>query len=103
MASSEIILVAGIDVWSGAILAGPYRVVNAPVASARDIAPRVDAMVAPVVPYGFTGSMDAYPGAFTVPSEAYRAYVRAVLVGLVRNGFKNIILINVTAADRRRS
>ena len=63
-------------------------------AIARDIAPRVDAMVAPVVPYGFTGSMDAYPGAFTVPSEAYRAYVRAVLVGLARNGFKNIILIN---------
>ena len=94
MASSEIVLVAGIDVWSGAILAGPYRVVNAPVAIVRDIAPRVDAMVAPVVPYGFTGSMDAYPGAFTVPSEAYRGYVRAVLVGLARNGFKNIILIN---------
>ncbi len=66
----------------------------APVAIARDIAPRVDAMVAPVIPYGVTGSMDAYPGAFTVPSEAYRPYVRAVLVGLARNGFKNIILIN---------
>ena len=66
----------------------------APVAIAREIAPRLGAFVAPVVPYGFTGSLDAYPGAFTVPEEAYRAYVRAVLVGLARNRFKNIILIN---------
>jgi creatinine amidohydrolase len=66
----------------------------APVAIAREIAPRLDAFVAPVIPYGFTGSLDAYPGAFTIPEDAYRAYVRAVLVGLARNRFKNIILIN---------
>ena len=50
--------------------------------------------MAPVVPYGFTGSMDAYPGAFTVPEEPYRAYVRAVLVGLARNRFRNIVMVN---------
>jgi creatinine amidohydrolase len=66
----------------------------APVAIAREIAPRLNALVAPVVPYGFTGSMDAYPGAFTVPEEAYRAYVRAVLVGLARSRFRNLILLN---------
>jgi creatinine amidohydrolase len=66
----------------------------APVAIARDIAPRVNALVAPVVPYGFTGSMDAYPGAFTVPEEAYRPYIKAVLLGLAKNKFKNIILVN---------
>jgi creatinine amidohydrolase len=66
----------------------------APAAIAREIAPRLNAFVAPVVPYGFTGSLDAYPGAFTIPEDAYRAYVRAVLVGLARNHFKNIILIN---------
>jgi creatinine amidohydrolase len=66
----------------------------APVAIAREIAPRLNAFIAPVVPYGFTGSMDAYPGTFTVPEEAYRPYVRAVLVGLAKNHFKNIILIN---------
>ena len=54
----------------------------------------LDAFVAPVIPYGFTGSMDAYPGAFTVPEDAYRAYVRAVLVGLARNGFRNIVMVN---------
>jgi creatinine amidohydrolase len=66
----------------------------APVAIARDIAPALDAFVAPVIPYGFTGTMDAYPGAFTVPEEAYRPYVRAVLAGLARNGFRNIVMVN---------
>ena len=66
----------------------------APVAIARTIAPRLNAFVAPVVPYGFTGGLDAYPGAFTVPEDAYRPYVRAVLAGLARNKFRNIILIN---------
>jgi creatinine amidohydrolase len=66
----------------------------APVAIARAIAPRVNALVAPVVPYGFTGSMDAYPGAFTVPEDVYRAYVRSVLKGLAGNKFKNIVMIN---------
>src|SRR5512145_3531288 len=66
----------------------------APLAIARAIAPRVNAMIAPVVPYGITGSMDAYPGAFTIPEEAYRPYVKAVLTGLARNGFRNIILVN---------
>jgi creatinine amidohydrolase len=66
----------------------------APVAIARAIAPRLNAFVAPAVPYGFTGSLDAYPGAFTVPEDAYRAYVRAVMVGLARNRFRNLILVN---------
>src|SRR5437879_13878886 len=57
----------------------------APVAMAREIAPQVNAMIAPVIPYGFTGVMDPYPGSFTIPEDAYRAYVRAVLAGLAKN------------------
>jgi creatinine amidohydrolase len=66
----------------------------APVAIARAIAPRLGAFVAPVVPYGVTGSLDAYAGAFTIPEDVYRAYVRSVMVGLARNGFRNLILVN---------
>jgi creatinine amidohydrolase len=66
----------------------------APLAIARAIAPRVNAMIAPVVSYGITGSMDAYPGAFTIPEDAYRPYVKAILLGLAKNRFRNIILIN---------
>src|ERR1044072_479799 len=49
----------------------PHGVINngaditAPVALARKIARKVNAMIAPVIPYGITGSMDAYPGAFS--------------------------------------
>jgi creatinine amidohydrolase len=66
----------------------------APVAMARAIAARLNALIAPAVPYGFTGILDAYPGSFTIPENAYRQYVRAVLIGLARNKFKNIIMLN---------
>lgn len=78
----------------------PHGVVNngadntAPVALARAIAPRVNALVAPVVPYGITGSLDAYPGAFSISEAAYRAFMTDVIEGLAKNGFKNIIVIN---------
>ena len=56
----------------------------APLAIAREIAPRVNAMVAPAVPYGFTGSLDAYPGSFTIPEDVFRNYVGAVIAGLAK-------------------
>src|SRR6185369_17429386 len=68
--------------------------ITAPVAMANRIAPRVNAMVAPCVPYGITGSMEAYPGAFQITEAAYRPYVKQVLEGLARNGFRNIIILN---------
>lgn len=66
----------------------------APVAIAREIAPRLNAFIAPVVAYGVTGSLDRFAGGFTIPEDAYRPYVRSVLSGLAHNKFKNIILIN---------
>lgn len=68
--------------------------ITAPLAMARAIAPRVNAMVAPAVPYGITGSMEAYPGAFQISEAAYRPYMRDVLAGLAKNGFRNIIILN---------
>ena len=78
----------------------PHGVINngaditAPVAIARKIARDTNALVAPVIPYGITGSMDAYPGAFSISETAYRAYVRDVMLGLAKNGFRNIVVIN---------
>jgi creatinine amidohydrolase len=50
--------------------------------------------VAPVIPYGITGSMDAYPGSFSISEAAYRAYVKDVLAGMAKIGFKNVIVLN---------
>jgi len=67
---------------------------TAPVALAQHMAPKANALVAPAVPYGVTGSLDAYPGGFSISETAYRAYMADVLVGLARIGFRNIIVVN---------
>lgn len=78
----------------------PHGVINngaditAPLAMARRIAPHVNAMIAPALPYGITGSMEAYPGAFQITESAYRPFVKQLLEGLARNGFRNIIVLN---------
>jgi len=78
----------------------PHGVINngadntAPAAIARRIAPRVNALVAPTLPYGITGSMEAYPGAFQITESAYRPFVKQILEGLAKNGFRNIIILN---------
>jgi creatinine amidohydrolase len=78
----------------------PHGVVNngadntAPLAIARRIAERTNAMIAPVLPYGMTGSMEAYPGAFQITEAAYRPFVKQILEGLAKNNFRNIIIIN---------
>jgi creatinine amidohydrolase len=67
---------------------------TAPLALVKRIAPRVNALIAPLVPYGITGSLDAYPGGFTISEPAYRAFLTDVMTGLAKLGFKNIIVIN---------
>lgn len=78
----------------------PHGVINngadntAPEAIARSIAVRTNALIAPTLPYGITGSMEAYPGAFQITESAYRPFVKQILEGLVKNGFRNIIILN---------
>jgi creatinine amidohydrolase len=78
----------------------PHGVINngaditAPFGMAKTIARRVNAMIAPTLPYGITGSMEAYPGAFQITESAYRPFVKQILEGLAKNGFKNIIILN---------
>jgi len=65
-----------------------------PVAIANAIAPDVNALIAPHIPYGITDILGQYPGSLYIPPDAFRIYVRAVLVGLVNNGFRNIVILN---------
>ena len=66
----------------------------APEAMARDLAEKLDALVAPTLNYGVTGSLDAFPGSFSIDAEAYEAFVASILTGLAGNGFKNLIVLN---------
>ena len=78
----------------------PHGVINngadntAPFAMAKAIARRTNAMIAPTLPYGITGSLEAYPGAFQITEAAYRPFVKQILEGLVKTGFRNIIILN---------
>ena len=65
-----------------------------PEAMARDLAEKVNAMIAPTIHYGVTTSLSAFPGSFRVDPEVFKAYSREVIAGLTRSGFKNIIVIN---------
>ena len=65
-----------------------------PVAIANAIAGDVNALIAPHIPYGITDILAPYPGSLHIPEEPFRNYVRAVVVGLVDNGFRNIVILN---------
>jgi len=66
----------------------------APEAMARAIAARVDALIAPTLNYGVTEAMKAFPGAVSIPAEAYAAFAEAVLDNLAVNGFRNLVVLN---------
>lgn len=66
----------------------------APERMAKEFAEQLNAMIAPTLNYGVTGSMKAYPGAFAISKEAYKAFVGDILIGLAGNHFKNIIILN---------
>ena len=78
----------------------PHGVINngaditAPFGMAKTISRQTNAMIAPTLPYGITGSLEAYPGAFQITESAYRPFVKQILEGLVKNGFRNIIIMN---------
>jgi creatinine amidohydrolase len=87
-----VILTVGTEEAHGFINNGADNTV--PIAIANAIAPDVKALIAPHIPYGITDILAPYPGSLHIPEDAFRIYVRAVLVGLVDNGFKNIVILN---------
>jgi creatinine amidohydrolase len=66
----------------------------APEAMARDLAERLDALIAPTLNYGVTGSLDAFPGTFSIDPETYEALIGDILTGLAGNGFENLVILN---------
>ncbi len=66
----------------------------APEAMARDLAGRLNALIAPTLNYGVTGSLDAFPGTFSIGADAYEAFIMDLMTGLARNGFRNLVILN---------
>ncbi len=66
----------------------------APTAMAAELAERVNALVAPTLNYGVTGSLDAYAGNFSISAAAYEVFISDILNGLASNEFRNIVILN---------
>src|SRR6267143_509148 len=62
------------------------------------LAERLNALVAPTIPYGVTAHLGALAGGTHVRADAFTEYVAAVLTTMSHQGFSNIILFFSDAA-----
>jgi len=58
------------------------------------VAERLNALVAPTIPYGVTAHLGALPGATHIPAPAFTEYAIAVLTALTHQGFRNLVVMN---------
>jgi creatinine amidohydrolase len=65
-----------------------------PVDIAEKLADAVNSLIAPPVNYGITRSLLAYTGSLTVPSQAFKEYVKGILLSFAEHGFRKVIVIN---------
>jgi creatinine amidohydrolase len=65
-----------------------------PVSITERLADEIDSLIAPPVNYGVTRSLLVYPGSLTVPSPAFKEYVKGILLSLSKHGFRKTVVIN---------
>jgi creatinine amidohydrolase len=58
------------------------------------MAAELDGLVAPTINYGVNTGLDEFPGTFGVSESLLREMAEAVMRGLDRSGFRNIIVVN---------
>jgi creatinine amidohydrolase len=65
-----------------------------PEVMAERLAEDVNAIIAPVIPYGITRSLVGHPGTVAIRREVFEAYCSDVFDALVDAGFRRIIALN---------
>jgi creatinine amidohydrolase len=65
-----------------------------PARLAERLAPGLDALIAPAMPYGLTSSLLAYPGSMTLERRTFVDAMVQVGSELGRNGFRRVIFLN---------
>jgi creatinine amidohydrolase len=65
------------------------------------IAEQADCLVAPTIPYGDTLELGREPGTVDVGTAVFAAYVEAVAVSFVRQGFRNVVFLCCHSLDLR--
>lgn len=95
---NTVILAVGTQEAHGVIANGADAIV--PAKLAEMVAPKVNALIAPVIPYGLTTSLAPYPGGFAISRETLKAYCKETVIGLAKCGFRNIIIFNGHGPNR---
>jgi creatinine amidohydrolase len=65
-----------------------------PAALCRRLAPRLEIPVLPVMPYGITKSLRAYPGSCSLAPATLEAFLYDLGVSLAENGLRRLFIIN---------
>jgi creatinine amidohydrolase len=93
-----VILPVGTQEAHGVVANGADALV--PERLAAMVAEDVNAFAAPVIPYGRTTSLAAYPGGFAISKDTFTAYCLETVEGLAKCGFRNIIIFNGHGPNR---
>ncbi|MFZ0215554.1 MAG: creatininase family protein, partial [Candidatus Dormiibacterota bacterium] len=65
----------------------------------RALATRVDALIAPLIPVGYSAVLQAFPTTLNVDPEALFAYSRGIVASLLRLGVRRVLFINGHAGN----
>lgn len=65
----------------------------------RSLAGRVPALVAPLIPVGYSATLQSFPTTLSVPTDALVAYSRGVVSSLLQLGARRVLLINGHAGN----
>jgi creatinine amidohydrolase len=93
----RVIIPAGAQEAHGAIGLGTDTII--PAYLAERIAPELDALIAPPLPYGVLRSLSRYTGSISLSRNTYRLIVTEILEGLYQDGFREFILLNGHAGN----
>jgi creatinine amidohydrolase len=65
-----------------------------PMEMARRIADDLNAIIAPLVNYGITRTLLAYPGSLSVTSETFEKYLTEIMLSIADCKFKKLVVLN---------
>jgi creatinine amidohydrolase len=66
---------------------------------AREAADQVSCLVAPLVPVGFSHSLQEFPGTLSVPAGALRAYLAGIAESVLALGVRRVVFVNGHAGN----
>jgi creatinine amidohydrolase len=83
---------------------GPYLPLGTDWFIAQELAKRIsakeDALVLPVIPFGYAPYHLDYPGTVSIDEPALRSYLMGICEGLIRWGIKRFVFINAHGGNR---